>query len=399
MILKVQKKVTVLNCIDEYQINSRPKFDSNHKQNLFNKNPSPLLHSPQKTIYNTVNEIKKHTIQHNNKTDPLHTKACISLTLKTKNPELLRKSTYYSVDEFIDEIIEGQETIISSDVCNKFDALTFLKAEYESRNLPPIELYKFSGDPSKWPEFIENFSKHVHFKTTFSGKQRMERLLNVLEGEAKRMVQSIGQSDIFYPTVLKCLKRDYGNLTVVSYLKLNELFNQPQLQAKNKPGFQQQLKTTVIWLSSMVYHSAIRSSDNITKAVTRLPNYLRNKFYKEFKSNDIDEKVDLLKFSHWLDERLSEVHNPIPLIIHAEEKQKKKLETSSKHKDSNRIHSLLEDNKDDKTDQENFKIICWLCTGIHKIANCEKLKNEFIENRHSLVKQKKLCFNCLSTHT
>ena len=104
----------------------------------------------------------------NSQTDSPHTKACISPTLETKNPELLRKSTYYSFDEFIDEHIEGQETIISSDACNKFDALTFLKAEYESRNLPPIELYKFSGDPSKWLEFIENFSKHVHFKTTFS---------------------------------------------------------------------------------------------------------------------------------------------------------------------------------------------------------------------------------------
>ena len=64
------------------------------------------------------------------------------------------------------------------------------------------------------------------------------------------MVQSIGQSGIFYPTILKCLKRDNGN-TVVSYLKLKELFDHPQLQAKNKPAirsFQQQLKTTVIWL-------------------------------------------------------------------------------------------------------------------------------------------------------
>ena len=49
------------------------------------------------------------------------------------------------------------------------------------------------------------------------------------------MVQSIGQSGIFYPTVLKYLKRDYGNPTVISYLKLKELFDQPQLQAKNKP--------------------------------------------------------------------------------------------------------------------------------------------------------------------
>ena len=152
----------------------------------------------------------------------------------------------------------------------------------------------------------------------------MERLINVLDGEARRMVQSIGQSGIFYSTILKCLKRDYGNPAVVSYLKLKELFDHPQLQAENKPAirsFQQQLKTTVIWLSSMGYHSAIRSTDNITKAVTRLPNYLCNKFYKEFKSNDIDEnKVYLLECSHWLDERLSEAQNPIPLIINAEEK-------------------------------------------------------------------------------
>ena len=232
----------------------------------------------------------------------------------------------------------------------------------------------------------------------------MERLLNVLDREAKRMVQSIGQSGIFHPTVLKCLQRDYGNPTVVSYLKLKELFDQPQLQAKNKPtirSFQQQLKATVIWLSSMGYHSAIRSTDNIMKAVKRLPNYLHNKFYKELKNNDIDEnKVDLLKFSHWLDERLSEAHNPIALMINAEEKQKKELEkSSSKHKDSNRIHSFQEDNKDDKTNQENLKIICWLCMGNRKISNCEKLKNESTENRRNLVKQKKLCFNCLSnTH-
>ena len=154
----------------------------------------------------------------------------------------------------------------------------------------------------------------------------MERLLNVLDGEAKRMIQSIGQSSIFYPTVLKCLKRDYGDSTIVSYLKLKELFDQPQLQEKNKPAirsFQLQLKTTIIWLSSIGYHSAVRSTDNIMKAVTRLPNYLHNNFYKESTSNYIDENtVDLLNFSHWLDKKLSESHNPIPLI-NAEKKQKR----------------------------------------------------------------------------
>ena len=160
------------------------------------------------------------------------------------------------------------------------------------RNLPPIELYKFSGNISKWLEFIENLSKHVHFKTTFSDNQRMERLLNVLDKEGKRMVHSIGQSGILYPAVLKCLKQDYRNPTFVSCLKLKALFDQPQLQAKNKPAirsFQKQLKKNVIWLSSMGFHSAIGSTNNIMKAVTRLPNYFRNKSYKQFKGNDIDK--------------------------------------------------------------------------------------------------------------
>ena len=85
---------------------------------MFNQNPSPLLHNPQERIFNITSEIKKHAVHQNKKTDPPCTKACISPTLETKNPELLRKSTYYSADEFIDELIEGQETIISSDVTN-----------------------------------------------------------------------------------------------------------------------------------------------------------------------------------------------------------------------------------------------------------------------------------------
>ena len=64
----------------------------------------------------------------------------------------------------------------------------------------------------------------------------MERLPSVLDKEAIKMVPSIGQSGICYAIVLKFLKLDYRKPTVVSYLNLKELFNQPQLQEKNKPA-------------------------------------------------------------------------------------------------------------------------------------------------------------------
>ena len=44
---------------------------------------------------------------------------------------------------------------------------------------------------------------------------RMECFLSMLKGEAKRAVEVIGTNGIFYPTVLKLLKREFGNPVVV----------------------------------------------------------------------------------------------------------------------------------------------------------------------------------------
>ena len=57
---------------------------------------------------------------------------------------------------------------------------------------------------------------------------RMERLLSVLKGEAKRAVEGIGTNGIFYPTALKLLKREFG-YPLKTHLKMKELFEQPPI--------------------------------------------------------------------------------------------------------------------------------------------------------------------------
>ena len=127
------------------------------------------------------------------------------------------------IDKFIDDLIEGEETTLTGG-SRTVTASSALRHEFESKNLPAIELVKFNGDSSKWPEFIENFSRRIHFKLSFTDNDRMERLLSVLTGEAKKAVQCIGTSGIFYAAALKLLKRDFGNPTVVTHLKLKQLF-------------------------------------------------------------------------------------------------------------------------------------------------------------------------------
>ena len=66
-----------------------------------------------------------------------------------------------------------------------------MQIELEFKNLPPIELTRFNGDHSKWPDYIQNFANRVHEKQRFTNDIRMESPLSVLDGDAKRAVAAV----------------------------------------------------------------------------------------------------------------------------------------------------------------------------------------------------------------
>ena len=189
------------------------------------------------------------------------------------------------IDDFIDRLVEGKETVLP-ERDPVLSASMLLQLEYESKCLPVMELFRFDGDPCKCPDFIQNFKNRVHDKRSFTDDIRMERLLSVLDGEAKRTVTSIGRSGLFYATAMKTLKSNFGNPMVVSFLKLKSVLDLPQITNENRAGlraFHQQLKSVITWLNSMGDTSAINSIENTTKAITRLPRFLRSKFLETSK--------------------------------------------------------------------------------------------------------------------
>ena len=109
-----------------------------------------------------------------------------------------------------------------------------MQKDIESHSLPPIYVLRFDGDPSKWPEFIDNLKTRVHMKVTFNYSMRMERLHSVFDGYAKKAVSSIGTNSIFYAAALKTLKQEFGHPIVVANLKLKALFDQPQRHSRDR---------------------------------------------------------------------------------------------------------------------------------------------------------------------
>ena len=85
-----------------------------------------------------------------------------------------------SIDRFIDELVEGEESSFASQTRTSVNLTLALQQEVDSNNLPPISLIRFSGNPSKWPAFIENSFTRIHLKQTFDNN-RMIRLLSTLD--------------------------------------------------------------------------------------------------------------------------------------------------------------------------------------------------------------------------
>ena len=319
-----------------------------------------------------------------------------SRTMVMENPSSSRppkaSHVFRPVDQFIDELVEGEETCLAG-LSNPLTASSALRYEFENKNLPTIELVKFSGDSSKWPEFVENFCRRVHQKLSFTDNDRMERLISVLTGDAKKSVECIGTSGIFYAIALKTLKRDFGNKTVVTHAKLKNLLDKPQLPSNDRAAlkrFHQHLKSTVTWLKMIGNIGAIHSTENLSRAVMRLPNELRKNFYRSSKDLD-DARMTLFKLESWLDGKLKELFNPIANIIAQEE---------GKDKGKSNIKKGFMNHMENDSDSRTTPVTCHLCKKPHRLYQCEKFKGKPVAERRTDVKDLKLCFNCLSNlHT
>ena len=157
---------------------------------------------------------------------------------------------------------------------------------------------------------------------------RMERLLSVFKREAKNSIISIGTNELFYTSARKSLKRDFGDPLVVTHLKLKSVFDKPQRKSGDRIAlrkFQQSLKCFLTWLETMGYSFSLNSSGYLTKAVEKLPNFLRHSFYKY--SNPIkhsNKKIYTLKeFEKLLENEMQQFFNPIANILVTNEESKR----------------------------------------------------------------------------
>ena len=77
--------------------------------------------------------------------------------------------------------------------------------------LPRFEIKKFSGDPTGWMSFIESFDAAVHSNVDLTDIEKMNFLVNHVEGEAENVIKGLLLSNDNYSVAKKMLHDRYGD--------------------------------------------------------------------------------------------------------------------------------------------------------------------------------------------
>ena len=113
----------------------------------------------------------------------------------------------------------------------------------------------------------------------------------------------------------------------------------------------------------MGYISAIKSIENVTKAITRLPKPLRTKFYREMETSSLDENnINLLVLERWLETKIQETFSPPASLIENEIKRNQTKTLST------RQHTFATSSLPNGGNTQNI-VKCWLCSERHRISD------------------------------
>ncbi|CAD5217992.1 unnamed protein product [Bursaphelenchus xylophilus] len=81
--------------------------------------------------------------------------------------------------------------------------------------LPALSLPTFNGEPTAWPQFIQRFRGTIHRRNDLNDVDKLNYLIGLLEGDAKKMVQGYQIRDENYSIVMETLEKRFGDDRVI----------------------------------------------------------------------------------------------------------------------------------------------------------------------------------------
>lgn len=235
----------------------------------------------------------------------------------------------------------------------------------------------------KWNSFIGLFDSIIHQNTSLAPVQKLQYLMNYLEGEARDTIAHIPLSNENYESAFGIIKRKYTNERKICDDYVTNLLDLPKMTNRSAQGIlniMNILNISIHGLRSYNFHADTWHPIIVNCVTRKLDEESRQKFEEQRHSpRKMPTIPELMEF---LDNRyqvlLSDVH------YQRENTIKKKALTT-----------IVTDKPNAQPDQPK-RCSCCQSNNLHPLRLCETFNKFPVPKRVQFVKSNKRCFNCLS---
>ena len=303
-----------------------------------------------------------------------------------------------AVDAWIDELDIDFESNLNPAMSSENMTLRLLAYQ----GLPRLNISPFNGSPEDWIDFVINFRDLIHLQAHLSNTEKMSYLLQHLEGEARRAVIGYSRDKFGYVRALKRLKYLFGQPSRVAQAHLSKVTKGKQIGNDDQVALSEYYYTIndcLVTLRRMCYFSDLYSTDVLRQAVRRLPSRLQERWCEYSLKIRRQEEPNLQHLEEWLQDRVLASMDPyMPAIQSDRQQRSSRPPRNSKPISRSKLTTLATMTAEvEGTKGGNTPSLCPLCSIKHKLFRCSVFLGKPLSERRKLVKEKKLCFNCLNS--
>ena len=174
------------------------------------------------------------------------------------------------------------------------------------RSVPQIQLPLFNGSSSEWPRWIGLFKTLIHNQEYLSDAEKMAHLQSSVTGLARQLIEGMLFDGSHYQTALETLMRRFGRERDIVRANLAAIFTAPPVRHMDVAGLEKYhaaVHCAVKVLQNMGFSGDLQSTENLRRAVDKLPAELRREWGKAVVEME-PAHPSMVSFSDWLDKQV-----------------------------------------------------------------------------------------------
>ncbi|XP_043257972.1 uncharacterized protein LOC122400517 [Colletes gigas] len=259
--------------------------------------------------------------------------------------------------------------------------------EIQSKVKPPtIELPTFDGTYSLWIKFRDTFESLIHTNSTLNNIEKFHYLNSAIKGDAARVIETLGISDMNYLFAWDALKSRFENKKALKHNQVRTLWDLPTVAKESCTGLRRLLdgvNNSLLALKALGERTEFWDTIIIYLVSTKLDSATKREWERH--QSRITGDVTLRDMNGFLEEHCR----------YLEKVQFEKPQVTLKPQ----YQPVAGTNRPRVTQvvaHATTSHSCLLCKKQHAVAQCAEFKRLTPSARISRVQQLRACFNCLA---